>query len=98
MRSDLQFRDDGKEICYSQNQIRKTYPETHRGRVSHLKTTYALLKKKRVPNVDRLIKAKGCVVDLEPRGINTGPSSASDVQNAVQSLLEALKVVCSHCH
>ena len=55
-----------------------------------------------MPNVDHLTRSEtshpeyGCFVELEPRGINTGPTSASDVTNAVISILEALKVVFAH--
>ena len=98
MRHGLRFRDDGKEINYTKYGIRKTYAKAHRGRIVHLKAIYDKLKRKDVPNVDRLIKVEGCDVVLEPRGINTGPRSASDVKNAVKSLLEALKVVRLHCN
>jgi len=50
-----------------------------------------------VPNVDHLIEAQGCMLILGPRGIADGPKSARDVINAVDSVLEALQVVCRHC-
>jgi hypothetical protein len=67
-------------------------------RVTHLQVIYSLLEKKRVPNVDHLIQAEGCILKLGPRGVADGPQSASDMINAVESVLEALKVVRRHCN
>jgi hypothetical protein len=100
---DSRFSDGGKSIEYFLLHVRKTYGLANRGggeeRVKHLKAVYASLISKRVPNVDRLKKAEiqhrvhGSYVDLEPRGIDTGPKSPLDVRNAVVCVLEALKVV-----
>jgi hypothetical protein len=82
--------------------IRKIYRAEDAPRVSFLKSIYGHLEAKGVPNVDHLIKFEtspnGCFVELEPRGINTGPTCADDVTNAVISVLEALKVLFTHCN
>ena len=83
--------------------MRKTYglanSDDGEERVKHLKAIYTSLISKGVPNVDRLKKVEiqhdihGPYVDLEPRGIDAGPKSPLDVQNAVVCVLEALTVV-----
>jgi hypothetical protein len=82
--------------------IRKTYRVEDLHRVSFLKSIYDHLEAKGVPNVDHLTKCEtapnSCFVELEPRGINTGPTCADDVTNAVISVLEALKVLFTHCN
>jgi len=98
----LQYREGGKLIEYFSSHLRKTYglanSDDGEGRVKHLKAIYAALISKVVPNVDRLKMAEihhgvhGSYVDLEPRGIDTGPKSPIDVRNAVVCVLEALKV------
>jgi len=67
-----------------------------------VRKVYGLEVSKGIPNVDRLKKAEiqhdvhGSYIDLEPRGIDEGPKSPSDVRNAVVCVLEALKVAHAH--
>jgi len=87
---------DDKTIEYRKGEIRKTYQGCDAtNRILHLQIIYQHLADKGVPNTDMLKKAdlRRSFVDLKPRGINEGPTTLSDVRNAIVCVLETLIVL-----
>ncbi|PFH46032.1 hypothetical protein AMATHDRAFT_8343 [Amanita thiersii Skay4041] len=92
------YRDSGQSITYHRNTVCKTYHrEENYECFDDLTEIYQLLATKGVPNVDRLRmaneNAKEPYIELEPRGLDSGPQSVDDIKNAVKCILEALKVL-----
>jgi hypothetical protein len=92
-------RENGTIITIGAAKVKKEYTSPNRAsRIRHLRNIYALLERKKVTNVDRLVMAYdddptyGSVAYFAPRGINKPPSTAIEVTQAIVCVLEALLV------
>jgi hypothetical protein len=92
-------RENGTIITIGTSCVKKKYTTENRiSRIRRLQNIYALLERKKPPNVDQLLIAHedhselGSVAFFRPRGINKCPSSAIEVMQAIHCVLEALVV------
>jgi hypothetical protein len=76
------------------NCVVKTYIcDDAQARVEHLKSIYASLRDRNVPNTDYILLAKDKEIYLAPRGIPVPPKNQAELRDCVICVLETL-VVC----
>jgi hypothetical protein len=100
----LFYRENGTIIMIGMACVQKKYTRDNRiSRIRHLRNIYAVLERKKAPNVDSLTLAHdddpklGSVAYLSPRGINKPPSTSIEITQAILCVLNAL-IVCMDPH
>ena len=96
----LKGRPNGVEVTIGSLNIRKKYTNDDRQNcVAFIRSIYAILQQKNVPNIDQLVVAyvddhrHGSAVYLQPKGVELRPQFAIEVKEAGICILQAL-VVC----